>query len=256
MAIKHDIALIQGKTFTDVVRWEVPPIVYKPITAITQTAPVRLTVNSHGVPNGWRCAITNVKGMTDINADSDPNSLCDSDYHQATVIDPNTIDINDINAAGFKTYISGGILQYNTPQTLTSYKARMSVKAVAGTYNLLRCSVGGTTGTTLPSAAGVDGTVTWVATTLPATKEWTASTVYVANDVIDTKALMMLTTENGRIAIDTSYFTIKRTISATDIANATWKKGYYDLELVSPDGTPIVTLLDYGTITIAKEQTR
>lgn len=248
------LELIQGKTFTDILRWETAPIVYKPISGILQSAPARVTANGHGMPNGWRCAVTTVKGMTEINATA--NSIRESDYHQGTVIDVNTIDINDINAAGFKAYTSGGILQYNTPKVLTGYKARMAIKSVAGEYNLLICTSGGAAGTTKPEAAGVDGGVTWEATTLPATKEWIAGATYAVNDVIDAEALLFLTTENSRIAIDVANFTITRTISAADIAAQTWKKGYYDLELVSPDGTPVVTLLDFGTATIGKENTR
>lgn len=130
MADSKDLVILQGKTFTLALRWETEPIVYKAITGITQTAPARLTVPGHGVPDGWRVAVTNVKGMTEINAEA--NSIRDRDYHAATVIDPNTVELNDVNAAGFRQYASGGYIQYNTPVDITGFTARMAVKDKVG----------------------------------------------------------------------------------------------------------------------------
>ena len=94
MADTKDLSLVQGKTFSLVLRWETEPIVYKTITAIQQSAPARLTVAGHGIPDGWRCAVTNVKGMTEINAEA--NALRDTDYNPITVVDPNTIEIEQL----------------------------------------------------------------------------------------------------------------------------------------------------------------
>ena len=142
MAATKDLTIQQGKTFTLVLRWETEPVVYKPITAIQQTAPVRMTV-ANTAPDGWRAAVTSVKGMTEINA-ADPAKLRDSDYHALTVIDANTVEFNDVNAAGFKAYVSGGYLQYNTPVDLTDFVARMEIKDKVG-------------GTLLASADPADG---------------------------------------------------------------------------------------------------
>lgn len=135
MAATKDLTIQQGRTFSLALRWESPPIVYRPITAIAQTAPARLTVPTHGVPDGWRVAVTNVKGMTEINAEA--NKLTSRDYHQATVLDANTIEINDINAAGFKAYTSGGYIQFGTPVDLTGFTARMTIKNKVGGTELM-----------------------------------------------------------------------------------------------------------------------
>ncbi len=120
-----DLTIVRGSTFSLVVLPEAPPIIYKAITAALQTAPLRLTVPGHGLVSGRKVAITNMKGMTEANAVA--NEVRESDRRPCTVIDPNTIEINAINAAGFRPYISGGILQYNTPLDLTGYIARMSI---------------------------------------------------------------------------------------------------------------------------------
>lgn len=126
----QDITLQQGETQPLVLRCETEPIVYVPITGITQTAPVRITAPAHGLVDGWRAAVTNVKGMAEINGEA--NKLKAADYHAATVVDGNTVEFNDVNAAGFKEYVSGGYLQFNTPMDLTGLKARLQVRNKKG----------------------------------------------------------------------------------------------------------------------------
>jgi hypothetical protein len=130
MATKHDIVIQQGKTFNQVVRWESTPIIYKPITGITQAAPVQITATAHGVPAGWRVAVVSVKGMLGINAKNTPPRP--SDYHPATVAGANAITLNDVNSADYSPYSSGGYLQYNTPVDMTGFTARMTIKDVVG----------------------------------------------------------------------------------------------------------------------------
>jgi hypothetical protein len=136
MAQVKNLTIQQGATFTQLVRWGVLPIVYKPITAIPNTAPATLTVPAHGVPAGWNVAVTAVKGMTGINALASPPAT--TDYHAATVVDANTIVLDDVNAALYKAYTSGGYVQYYTPQPLTGFTARMAIKDKVGGTQLLR----------------------------------------------------------------------------------------------------------------------
>lgn len=198
MADTKDFEILQGKTWSQVVRWETEPIVYKAITGISQTAPVSITCVGHGIPDGWRAAVVSVRGMTEINAQSTPPKA--KDYHPVTVVGVDTVELNDVNAADFKAYVSGGYLQYNTPVSLTGYTARMTIKDKVG------------------------GTI-----------------------------LKALTTENSGITINSTNKTITLTISATDTTAFTWKKGVYDLELVS--GTGVVTQLLSGAVALVYEVT-
>ena len=117
---KISFKIYQGSTFSEVFRWESSKKIYKTITGITNAAPCVITANTHEVPEGWRVKIANVAGMTDINS-SDT-------YHVATVLTNNTIELNDVNSVGYKTYTSGGILEYNEPVSLTGYTARMQIR--------------------------------------------------------------------------------------------------------------------------------
>lgn len=122
-----DFTIKQGSTWQRVLRWESPTLKYIPITAIAQSAPVRITAPAHGVPDGWRIAVQSVKGMKQINALNSPPK--EKDYHIATVVDPNTLEINKLNAIDFSAYLSGGVVVYGLPIDLTGSTARMQVKA-------------------------------------------------------------------------------------------------------------------------------
>jgi hypothetical protein len=146
MTCPFNITIRQGKTLTLVVRFEALPYLYKAITAITKAAPAVLTVTGHGIPDGWRVAPVSVQGMTEINAklDGQKRPRLDS-YVKATVVDANTISLNEVNSSDFSTYTTGGYLQLFTPVNITGYLARMTV----------RNKVGGTALLTLTSPADI-----------------------------------------------------------------------------------------------------
>jgi|SRR5579862_5591183 len=112
-----------GETFQRLVRWEVPPLVYKAISNIGNVAPARITATGHGVPDGWRVAVQSVIGMDEINARNDP--LEDDDFIPATLIDANTLDLNSINAADFAPYVSGGYVVYHALPSFAGCSAQM-----------------------------------------------------------------------------------------------------------------------------------
>ena len=132
MAALKDVVVAQGHTYITVLRWEVPPIIYKPITHITApNGAARIEATGHGMLDGWRGAVTNCKGMTEINAMA--NRLRDDDYHAVTVVDANTIEFNDVNASGFNPHTQNtGFLQYNTPASLAGFTGRIRMKTRKG----------------------------------------------------------------------------------------------------------------------------
>lgn len=117
--VKKNFKVYQGSTFTEILRWESPTKVYKSISSISKTAPIVITAVAHGIVVGWRCKVSNVLGMKEINSD---------EYIQATSVTSDTITINSINAVGYTSYISGGILEYNQPEDLSTYTARMQIR--------------------------------------------------------------------------------------------------------------------------------
>jgi len=157
--MSNSITITRGKTFTQIIRWETLPIVYRPITGIAQSAPAAITCPSHGVPDGWRVAIVSVKGMRRINASNPPRP---EEYHQATVVDADTITLNDVNAASYDAWTSGGYVQYYTPMDLTGFTARMLVKDEIGGTVLVEL-------TTENGGISIDNTKKTITRTLSAT---------------------------------------------------------------------------------------
>lgn len=150
-----NLDILQGKTFTLIVRWETLPLIYKAITAITAASPVSITAAGHGLPDGWRTAVVSAGGMRQINAKHWP--LGDADFHQASVTNANTITLNDTNSADYTAYTSGGSLVYYTPVDLASFTARMQIRATqASTDIILSLTTSGVaplTGITLDNTA-------------------------------------------------------------------------------------------------------
>lgn len=124
----------KGKTFSRVLRPTAPPYIYKAITAISKGAPVQITAPAHGLVNGQYVAVVSVKGMKEINGESPPR---DRDYHKATVVDANTVTINDINSSDYSIYTGGGYLQFLTPLDMAGCTARRSIKDKVGGTLLL-----------------------------------------------------------------------------------------------------------------------
>lgn len=98
-----------------VIRWEAPPIVWKPIVSISHGAPATLKVPSHGCPPDWRVEVSSKKSMREI----------DGFKGRATVVDANTIELNTLNTSGFKPYKGDGFLAYYTPVDMTGMTARL-----------------------------------------------------------------------------------------------------------------------------------
>jgi hypothetical protein len=78
--------------------------------------------------------------------------------------------------------------------------------------------------------------------------------MHIRGAIDDADPIIILTTENGRIALGGVAGTITLTISATDTAAITDESGVYDLELVS--GSGVVKRLLQGNIVVTKEVTR
>ena len=127
------LSLRLGATADIPIRVESDELTFAPITAITKAAPVAITSTGHGIPDGWRAAVLNAGGMTELNGTW--NAIRDSDFRRLAVIDANTIAFPGVTSAGFRTYTSGGELAYYAPKDLSGYTAaRMDIKrAVGGT---------------------------------------------------------------------------------------------------------------------------
>lgn len=95
-ALQHDIELRRGATFVLHVRWETTPWLYAAIASISLTAPVTITSAAHAIPDGWKVAVVDAKGLTQLNAKNNPPKA--SDMRRATVVSATQIQFNEISA--------------------------------------------------------------------------------------------------------------------------------------------------------------
>jgi hypothetical protein len=195
MASHVDLRIPQGKTVARTLRVAAKPFIYKAITAITQGAPARLTVTGHSIPDGWPVAVVSVKGMRQINAQCSPPAP--EDYLRATVIDADTIDLNDVNSSDYTAYSGGGYVQTYTPVDLGGGVARLTV----------RNRVGGTALVTMDSAllGGIvlDNTAKTLVYTFAAadTAGYTWTTGVFELEFEDANGVV-ITLERGTVAVD------------------------------------------------------
>lgn len=118
--VKLNLKIYQGSTFEESLRWESSTKVYKAISGITKAAPIVITAVGHGIPVGWRTKVTNVNGMKEINSSEN--------YLVVTSTTTDTVTVNAVNSLSYTDYISGGVLEYNQPNSLTSLTARMQIR--------------------------------------------------------------------------------------------------------------------------------
>lgn len=128
-----DLEIKQGSTFQRLVRFEKEPFKFVPITAILARTPAKFTVTSHGIPDGWRVAIVGMAGAKAAAVDFPPT---DDEFYAATVVDTNTVEINELVSADIGRTASGSLCFY-TPVPLAGATARMQIKDKIGGTELL-----------------------------------------------------------------------------------------------------------------------
>lgn len=124
-----------GETFQPIIRWGSEVLISKPITGISQAAPVVVTAVGHVVPDGWQVAVVSAKGMLQINAASFPPA--GADWHKATVLTADTVQLNKVNSADYAAYLSAGFLVYNTPVTLAGMTGVLTIRDAPVVGNIL-----------------------------------------------------------------------------------------------------------------------
>lgn len=130
-----NLEICKGATFTRVLRWESSTVLFRAITGITKAAPPVITAVGHGLPDGWRAAITGVLGMTQINAANNPPK--NAQYVKAKILTADTVSLSAVDASSFSTYTSGGVLRYNQPVDLAGYTARVHFRDSVASATIL-----------------------------------------------------------------------------------------------------------------------
>lgn len=152
MARPQKLEIRKGATWKHVIRWETKPTVFKPITGATQSAPCQISVPDHNIPNGWRIMrISGATGMKSINTHSSsggvylrtPLGTAFPSGLRVTVIDDVTLALDDVNSSVFPAWVSGGVIEYNTPVPLGGFTGIMHLRSsVKSTSTLIELNEG------------------------------------------------------------------------------------------------------------------
>lgn len=122
----YPIQIRRGRTFSQAYLYASDKLVYKLITAMPSQAPVRLAVADHGVPDQWPVMVSGVKNPYQLNTR-------DCEYRVATVVDADTLELNDVNALDWKAFSPvSGVVVYNEPAPLDAWEARAQVRDRVG----------------------------------------------------------------------------------------------------------------------------
>lgn len=161
-ATTENLVIRRGETYSKVCRWELAPFIVKTITSISAGVSTRIVAVGHGLVNGWRVAVVGAKGITSLNAKSNPPE--EDDFKRATVIDADTIEFNGYSTADEKKAHTGntGAIVFYTPQDLAGYTARMSIKDKVGGTEILSL-------TTVNSRIEIDDTAKEIRLSISAT---------------------------------------------------------------------------------------
>lgn len=115
------LSLVRGTTYRDTRRLMQPQWIYRDISAISRTAPIRLTVPAHGLVSTWPIWVTGVTGLVELNHQPGKQNP-----HRAEVIDPDTLEINKLS--GTQADPVGGQLIYRAPVDLTGAQPRLVIR--------------------------------------------------------------------------------------------------------------------------------
>lgn len=153
---KKNLVLQAGATNTIAILWEdADHLLYKAVTAVASLIPLRLTVPGHGIPDGWNVGFTGFSG-SNLNAKSLPPRP--ADMREATVVDANTIEFNNLALTSAPGITSAKLVMY-APRDLTGYVARMQIRASADSSAVL-LSLASPSGGIVVDAANYKTTVT------------------------------------------------------------------------------------------------
>jgi hypothetical protein len=122
---RRNLTFFDGATADIVVRWGSGTYSSAVITGISKATPAVVTATAHGVPDGWPVAVVAAGGMRQLNAKYYPPR--DGDWHQATRLTTDSVQLNKVSSAEYSTYTAGGTLVFDTPVSLVGVTARMRV---------------------------------------------------------------------------------------------------------------------------------
>lgn len=107
-----------GRSFIKQIQLKDAGYVYKQITGVSKSAPVKIASQNHEIPHGWEVSLSGIRGMKELNTDTEYN---------ASVINKDLIEINSINSSMYQDYLGGGTIKYIKPFNFTGFTPRLTL---------------------------------------------------------------------------------------------------------------------------------
>ena len=126
------LSIVRGKTLEQPFLYAETGLQYKAITAQVSAAPLRLTVPEHGLPDNWPVRIQGVTTPTEFNTTDGTLT--------AWVVDPDTVELNTLDASLWAVFVPSGHLVFQTPGNLVGWNVRMHIRDRIGGVVLLSLS--------------------------------------------------------------------------------------------------------------------
>lgn len=123
------IKIVQGGSEDFVFRYGAGPKTYRDVTAVTDLAPLTLTVPAHDIiADAWPVALSDLGGLDEIGS---------CGMYRAVIVDAATLRFDAVNAKSFGAYTGGGTVMYAPPVDLTDYIARMQIRPTIDSSQIL-----------------------------------------------------------------------------------------------------------------------
>ncbi|YCH23167.1 hypothetical protein M1D96_06585 [Pseudomonas sp. D1-3] len=130
-----DLPVTKGATLRKPLLLMQPAYTYRPITAIEQSAPLRLTVPAHGLTGDWPTWVEG-SSWSALNRDKGREA-----FRIAKRVDADTLEYNDLNGLGQRA--QGGTLVYQLPVDLAGCSAVLLISPEVGQQIELTTENGG-----------------------------------------------------------------------------------------------------------------
>jgi hypothetical protein len=129
----YKLTITRGKTLAQPFQYAESFLLYRPITAVTSTAPLRVRVVGHGIPDGWPVRIQGVVSPSSMNTPTE-------EVWASALVSPNEVEINTLDTSVDAAYDDTGSLVFQQPADITGWVFRMHIRDKIGGTVLLTLS--------------------------------------------------------------------------------------------------------------------
>jgi hypothetical protein len=204
----------RGETTDIPIRVEQSGIAHARIAALIVAAPLRVTAPGHGIPDGWRAAIVNARGVGGINARHDPPG--DADLRRVRRIDADTLEFPGVNGYGMSGRHAPGTGQiaFYPPLDLGEFSgARMEVKDAPGGRALAIFATPGALANDEELAGRLEidaaGSTIWLRLTATQTEALAFSTGFFDIELLDGDRVVAICPANSTLAVREEITTVE-----------------------------------------------